>query len=126
MALRTASLAGHLVGTMAYERYTPPCFFGTLLGAFLLTGLDMTALPMAFFRIIDTYLLEAIASSNGEGGVDTSHLSIIVFSLLIGGLVGIISKNGGMMAIVNRIARVAKTAKSALISTLAYGTCDFL
>ena len=80
---------------------------------------------MAFFRIIDTYLLEAIASSNGEGGVDTSHLSIIVFSLLIGGLVGIISKNGGMMAIVHRIARVAKTAKSALISTWLMGLAIF-
>lgn len=100
-------------------------FLGTFLGAFLLTGLDITALPMAFFRIIDTYLLEAIASSNGEGGVDTSHLSIIVFSLLIGGLVGIISKNGGMMAIVHRIARVAKTAKSALISTWLMGLAIF-
>ena len=100
-------------------------FIGTFLGAFLLTGLDVTALPMAFFRIIDTYLLEAIASGNGEGGVDTSHLSIIVFSLLIGGLVGIISKNGGMMAIVHRIARVAKTAKSALISTWLMGLAIF-
>ena len=100
-------------------------FIGTFLGAFLLTGLDVTALPMAFFRIIDTYLLEAIASGNGEGGVDTSHLSIIVFSLLIGGLVGIISENGGMMAIVHRIARVAKTAKSALISTWLMGLAIF-
>ncbi|MEC7268367.1 MAG: Na+/H+ antiporter NhaC family protein, partial [Bacteroidota bacterium] len=100
-------------------------FLGTFLGAFLLTGLDITALPMAFFRIIDTYLLEAIASSNGEGGVDTSHLSIIVFSLLIGGLVGIISQNGGMMTIVHRIARVAKTAKSALISTWLMGLAIF-
>ena len=100
-------------------------FLGTLLGAFLLTGMDISALPMAFLNIIDTYLLRAIASGDGDGGVDTSHLSIIVFSLLIGGLVGIISKNGGMMAIVNRIARIAKTAKSALISTWLMGLAIF-
>lgn len=100
-------------------------FLGTLLGAFLLTGMDFTALPMAFLNIIDTYLLRAIASGDGAGGVNTSHLSIIVFSLLIGGLVGIISKNGGMMAIVDRIARIAKTAKSALISTWLMGLAIF-
>ena len=100
-------------------------FLGTLLGAFLLTGMDFAALPMAFLNIIDTYLLQAIASGDGAGGVNTSHLSIIVFSLLIGGLVGVISKNGGMMAIVNRIARIAKTAKSALISTWLMGLAIF-
>ena len=108
------------------RKYTPRCLLGTFLGAFLLTGLDITALPMAFFRIIDTYLLEAIASGNGEGGVDTSHLSIIVFSLLIGGLVGIISKNGGMMAIVTSHSTHCQNSKISPNLHLAYGTRDFL
>ena len=67
MALHTPPLLAILLALWIREVYAS-LFIGTFLGAFLLTGLDVTALPMAFFRIIDTYLLEAIASGNGEGG----------------------------------------------------------
>ena len=57
-----------------------------------------------FFRIIDTYVLNALN--------DSSHLSVIVFSIIIGGIVALISKNGGMQGIVNRVSRVANNARN--------------
>ena len=46
-----------------------------------------------FFKIIDTYILGAVT--------DSGHLSVIVFSTIIGGIVALLSKNGGMKGIVN-------------------------
>ena len=41
-----------------------------------------------FFKIIDTYIIGALN--------DSGHLSVIVFSTIIGGIVALISKNGGI------------------------------
>ncbi len=70
-----------------------------------------------FMRTIDTYLLEAI----NDGG----HISIILFSIIIGAIVAIISKNGGMQGVVNKISPFAKTAKSAQLSTWVLGITIF-
>ena len=45
------------------------------------------------FAIVDTYLLDSL-TENG-------HMSIIIFSLLIGAMVNIITRNGGMKGVVN-------------------------
>jgi Na+/H+ antiporter NhaC len=71
----------------------------------------------AFMRTIDTYLLEAI----NDGG----HISIILFSIIIGAIVAIISKNGGMQGVVDKISPFAKTAKSAQLSTWFLGITIF-
>ncbi len=70
-----------------------------------------------FMRTIDTYLLEAIN--------DSGHISIILFSIIIGAIVAIISKNGGMQGVVNKISPFAKTAKSAQLSTWVLGITIF-
>ena len=56
---------------------------------------------------------------------DHDHISVIVFSLLIGGLVAIISKNGGMQGVVNLISRMAKTAKTGQLATWYMGLAIF-
>lgn len=71
----------------------------------------------AFMRLIDTYLLGAL---NNEG-----HLSIIVFSLLIGGMVSVVSKNGGMQGVVNRISKYAHSAQSGQLATWFLGVAIF-
>lgn len=70
-----------------------------------------------FFSVIDTYIMQALA--------DWSHASIIVFTLLIGGMVSIISKNGGMQAIVNIFSRKAKTPKQGMFTTYFLGLAIF-
>ncbi|HUF88668.1 MAG TPA: Na+/H+ antiporter NhaC family protein, partial [Gemmatimonadota bacterium] len=69
---------------------------GVWLGAlFLYDWNPLTAL----WRTLDTYIVGAI--------VDPGHAMILVFSLLLGGMVGIITRNGGTYGVVDRITRHA-------------------
>jgi Na+/H+ antiporter NhaC len=63
------------------------------------------------------YVLEALT--------DSGHMSILVFSMMIAGMVGIISKNGGMAGIVARVSSLANTARHGQISTALMGTVIF-
>lgn len=69
------------------------------------------------FRFIDTYLIEAMT--------DSGHVSVMVFSVLIGGIVAVISKNGGMQAVINRMSRKATNAKSGQLATYFMGIAIF-
>lgn len=71
----------------------------------------------AFFAVIDTYMINALA--------DPDHLAVILFSLTIGAIVAVISKNGGMQGVVNRIVKFATTRKSGMISTYILGIAIF-
>ena len=53
----------------------------------------------ALWRTLDTYIVGAI--------VDPGHAMILVFSFLLGGMVGIISRNGGTYGVVEKITRHA-------------------
>ena len=48
---------------------------------------------------------------------DPDRASIIIFSFMIGGMVGIVSRNGEMQGIVNRIVGWANSPKSGQISS---------
>ena len=69
------------------------------------------------FRFIDTYVVEAMT--------DSSHVSVMVFSILIGGIVAVISKNGGMQAVVDKLSRKATDAKSGQLATYFMGIAIF-
>ena len=80
---------------LLYRRVVPALFFGVWIGAVLAIGLSPWG---AFKGLLDTmqvYVLGALA--------DESHAAIILFSLMIGGMVGIISRNGGTLGIVDRL-----------------------
>src|SRR5690606_8631113 len=70
-----------------------------------------------FFRFIDTYVVRAMT--------DSSHVSVMVFSILIGGIVAVISRNGGMQAVVDKLSRKATDAKSGQLSTYFMGIAIF-
>src|SRR5690606_36530665 len=74
-------------------------------------------LLLAFMALLDEYVISAL--------FDKGHLSIIVFSLLIGGMVSIVSKNGGMQAVVNRISKIAKGPVSGQFATWVLGVAIF-
>ena len=67
--------------------------------------------------VLDTYLLNALA--------DTDHLSVVLFSMLIGALVAVISRNGGMQGVVNGVAKYANNAKSGQLATWFLGVAIF-
>jgi len=84
---------------------------GVFLGAVLLSNYAVE--PEGIFKgllsAIDKYLVAAM--------VDSGHVSVILFSTLIGGVVAVISKNGGMQAIVDKISSHASNAKSGQLAT---------
>lgn len=69
------------------------------------------------FAVIDTYLIGAME--------DWSHLAVVVFSLVIGAVVAVISKNGGMHGVVNHISRYATTPRSGQMATWVLGVAIF-
>ena len=89
-------------------------FAGVWLGAFLWTGMNPLG---AALRVVDTFAMPAIA--------DASHASIIVFSLMIGGMVGVIGRNGGTYGIVDELAPYATTPRRGLLATYAQGLAIF-
>lgn len=71
----------------------------------------------AFKSVIDVYILEAL--------YDKGHLSVIVFSMLIGGMVAVISKNGGTQGVVDFLTRFARSARSCQLVTWLLGCLIF-
>lgn len=72
---------------------------------------------IGFLRITDTIILNSL--------VDTTHISIVLFTMLIGGVVGIISKNGGLNGLANIIVRYAKSSRSGMITSWLLGISIF-
>ncbi|MCC9136619.1 Na+/H+ antiporter NhaC family protein [Pontibacter silvestris] len=92
-------------------------FAGIWVGGFVIYGLSFTSLFTGLLAVGDTYLMEALT--------DSDHVSVIIFSMLIGGMVAIISKNGGMAGVVNLLSRYARSAKSSQVVTWFLGVAIF-
>ncbi|HYZ06766.1 MAG TPA: Na+/H+ antiporter NhaC family protein [Rubrobacter sp.] len=96
-------------------------FIGIYAGAVLTYGLGIGSLWSGLLDTLQVYVVEAIAPPSG----DASHAQILIFSLMIGGMVGIISKNGGMRGVVNRIIGLASTPKRGQTTTGILGLAIF-
>ncbi len=96
-------------------------FVGLLFGTtviFKYSGIGFfVAIFKGAFAIIDTYLMQALLSHE--------HLSIIIFSMLIGGMVTLISLNGGMKGVVNILSRYASNRRSGQMITYLMGLLIF-
>ncbi|MCD4734790.1 MAG: Na+/H+ antiporter NhaC family protein [Bacteroidales bacterium] len=96
-------------------------FLGLLVGSVIICFYQGDGFFMAVFNgifaMIDTYILESLA--------DTDHLSIIVFSMMIGAMVALISDNGGMRGIVNKLAKHADNVASGQFVTWLLGIAIF-
>jgi Na+/H+ antiporter NhaC len=87
---------------------------GIYSGALFIYGFDPLT---AFLRLVDKYVIEAVS--------DVSHTQIIVFTLLFGGVVGLISRSGGTTGIANSLSRFAQTRKSGMLTTWLSGLIIF-
>lgn len=96
-------------------------FLGLFSGTFIIWLYSGTNMFLGFFRailsIFDTYVVSAL--------YDKSHLSIIVFSMMIGGTVHLITKNGGMQSVINYLSKYAKDPKSGQLITWFLGIIIF-
>ena len=96
-------------------------FIGILVGtATMFWYQDVALIPAIFkgmFAIVDTYIIEAMTESG--------HMAIIVFSMLIGAMVNIITRNGGMKGIVNILSKYANSPRSGQFVTWLLGIAIF-
>ncbi len=81
-------------------------FAGIWVGAVIAFDYDLVG---GVYRVLDHFILRALS--------ETSHVQIILFSMLFGGMVGVISKNGGTIGIANLITRYARTARGGQLAT---------
>ncbi len=96
-------------------------FIGLFTGTFIIWWFRgagfFNAIVNGVATIIDTYIPEAI--------LDRGHISIIIFSMMIGAMVNLITRNGGMKGVVNQLSRFATTARSGQFVTWLMGIAIF-
>lgn len=95
-------------------------FAGIWSGAFIAGGMRLDGIYYflkSFFSVLEKYIIAALS----DGG----HLSVILFSLLIGGMVAIISKNGGMAGVVKSLSKYARSPVSSQFITWLLGVAIF-
>ena len=106
---------------LAFRQVVAALFLGIYLGAVLVYGPSLAGLWYGLLDTLQVYVIEAIAPPDGS----TGHASIIVFTLMIGGMVGIISRNGGTRGIVNKIVPYASNPRRGQTATGALGIAIF-
>jgi len=109
-----------IVLALIFKEVVVSLFVGIWLGAFIAGGMRIESFYYALlslFHTVEHFIIRALA--------DAGHLSIIVFSMLIGGMVAIISRNGGMAGVVLAFSRYARSPKSAQFITWVLGVAIF-
>ncbi len=102
---------------LAFKRVIPALFLGIWVGAWAVYGFSGQGLLLGALDSFQVYVLQALANAD--------HAAIILFSFMIGGMVGIITRNGGMNGVVNRIAGWATSARKGQLATGILGLVVF-
>ncbi len=98
---------------LLFRNVLPALFAGVFVGAWLVFG----SFWQAFARTIDRYVINAIT--------DSSHATIIVFSMLLGAMVAMVSRSGGTQGIIDRLAPYATDARRGQVATWLMGILVF-
>ncbi len=115
LAILPALLA--IAAALLFRQVIVALFLGVWLGSWIVTGDLALGWFTGLFPTIQTYILDALA--------DDDHAAIILFSMMIGGTVGLIQKNGGTAAIVNVVTRWARSAGRGQFATAVLGVAVF-
>ncbi len=102
---------------LAFKRVVPALFLGIWMGAWAINDFGLVGL---WTGLLDTF---QVFVSNALSNPD--HTAIVLFSMMVGGMVGIISRNGGMQGIVNHIVKWANSARHACLATASLGLAIF-
>ena len=91
---------------LVFREVITSLFIGIFSGAMIIGYYSegVSGLFTGFLHVVDKYMMNALN--------DWSHLAVIVFSMTIGAVVSIISKNGGMRGVVNRLEPFAHNPRS--------------
>ena len=102
---------------LIFKEVVASLFVGIWAGAFIASGMRFGYLFSSFLEVVQKYVLAAL---NDDG-----HIAVIVFSLLIGGMVAIISRNGGMAGVVVALSKYAHSPRSTQFITWLLGLAIF-
>ena len=83
-------------------------FAGVWLGALAVAGFNPV---VGTWRLIDQFVVPGLANT------DDGHTQVVVFTLLLGAMVGIIARNGGTMGIVKAVTPFAHNARRGKLAT---------
>jgi Na+/H+ antiporter NhaC len=91
---------------LVFREVITSLFIGILSGALMIGYYTegVSGLFTGFLHVVDKYIMGALN--------DWSHLAVIFFSMTIGAVVSIISKNGGMRGVVNKLEPYAHNPRS--------------
>ena len=103
-----------IVLALVFKEVVTSLFLGVWFGAFFYAGLNPIT---GTLRAIDTFITPAL--------VNADHAAILVFSFLLGGMVGVISKSGGTRGIVEAVRPLATTPRRAQLATYLSGLAIF-
>lgn len=103
-----------IILAMMMKEVVTSLFIGIFAGSLLLNNFNVLK---SFFRVIDKYIVDAIS--------DHDRASIVIFTLMLGGMVGIITKMGGVKGIVDSLSRKVNSAKSSQMYTWLMGIFIF-
>jgi Na+/H+ antiporter NhaC len=103
-----------IVLALVFKEVVTSLFLGVWLGGFFYAGLNPITGTM---RAIDTFITPVL--------VDYDHAAILVFSFLLGGMVGVISKSGGTRGIVEAVRPLATSPRRAQLATYLSGLAIF-
>ncbi len=106
-----------IVIALTLRNVIPALLIGVWLGAAALRSFTPVGILGGLLDSFQVYVTEALA--------DADHAAIILFSLMIGGMVGIITRNGGMASIVRMMVTRAKTAIGGQVSVWLMGLMIF-
>jgi Na+/H+ antiporter NhaC len=95
----------------------PALLLGLWLGSTALVGFSPLGALKGLLDVFTVFIVDALANPD--------HAAIILFTMMIGGMVGIITRNGGMASIVKVVVSKAKTAIGGQVSVWLMGLMIF-
>lgn len=112
-----------IVFAIVMQQVIPALTIGVLVASFMFIP---CVLPDAGFGTGPLAGLRLAAEKHLVGALtDKDHIKILLFSMTIGGMVGVIAANGGTAALVRRVSRWASTRRRGQLSAWAAGLIVF-
>jgi Na+/H+ antiporter NhaC len=115
ISLMPAFLA--IITALLLRNVLPALLIGLWLGATALQGFSLGGALQGLLNVFSVFIVNALANPD--------HAAIIAFSMMIGGMVGIITRNGGMTSVVRMVVSRARTAVGGQISIWLMGLMIF-
>jgi Na+/H+ antiporter NhaC len=106
-----------IVVALTLRNVIPALVLGLWLGATALQSFTLKGVGLGLLDSFQVFVRDAVA--------DSDRASIILFTMMIGGMVGIITRNGGMASIVLAIVSKAKTAIGGQVAVWLMGLMIF-